>query len=82
MKVFIANFGTGNWAWKDCLERSTIAVMDDVPVHQFWQRGDQEGYIAEAMRVLQSKAGTPPIRGVATRWYNVLTIMTQTSSDL
>ena len=82
MKVFIANFGAANWAWKDCLQRSTIAVMDDVRVHPFWQRGDQEGYIAEAMRLLQSKAGTPPIRGVATRWFNVPTIMTQTSGDL
>ena len=82
MKVFIANFGTANWAWKDCLERSTIAVMDDVRVHPYWQRGDQEGYITEAMRVLQSKAGTPPIRGVATRWFNVPTIMTQTTGDL
>lgn len=82
MKVFIANFGAANWAWKDCLQQSTIAVMDDVRVHPFWQRGDQEGYIAEAMRVLQSKAGTPPIKGVATRWFNVPTVMTQTSGDL
>jgi hypothetical protein len=63
------NFGTGNWAWKDCLQRSTIAVMDDVRVHPFWQRGDREGYIAEAMRVLQSKSGARPIRGVSVdRW--------------
>lgn len=82
MKVFIANFGTGNWAWPDCLKRSSIAVMDDVRVHPFWQRGDQEGYVAEAMRVLQSKAGNPPIRGVATRWFNVVGVMTKTSGDL
>lgn len=82
MKVFIANFGTSNWAWKDCLKRSSIAVMDDVPVHQFWQLGDQEGYIAEAMRVLKGKDGLPLIRRVATRWFNALTIMTQTSGDL
>jgi hypothetical protein len=82
MNVFIANFGTGNWAWKDCLQRSSIAVMDDVRVHPYWQRGDLDGYIAEAQRVLQSKAGTPPIRGVATRWFNVPTVMTQTSGDL
>jgi hypothetical protein len=56
--------------------------MDDVRVHPYWQRGDYEGYVAEAMRVLQSKAGVPPIRGVATRWFNVPTIMTQTSGDL
>jgi len=82
MNVYIANFGTGNWAWKDCLQRSTIAVMDDVRVHPYWQRGDREGYVAEAMRVLQSKSGTPPIRGVATRWFNVPTVMTQTAGDL
>lgn len=82
MKVFIANFGASNWAWNDCLKRSTIAVMDDARVHPYWQRDDQEGYVSEAMRVLLSKAGTPPIRGVATRWFNVPTIMTQTSGDL
>lgn len=82
MNVFIANFGTGNWAWKTCLEHSTIAVMDDVRVHPYWQRGDLEGYVAEAQRVLQSKSGTRPIRGVATRWFNVCTVMTQTTGDL
>jgi len=56
--------------------------MDDVRVHPYWQRGDLEGYIAEAQRVLQSKSGARPIRGVATRWFNVPTVMTQTSGDL
>jgi hypothetical protein len=75
MNVYIANFGTGNWAWKDCLARSSIAVMSDVRVHPFWQRGDREGYIAEAQRVLLNRAGRPVIKGVASRWFNLNTLL-------
>jgi hypothetical protein len=82
MKVFIANFGTGNFAWGDCLQRSTIAVMIDVRVHAFWQQGDREGFVAEAQRVLKTKARTPIIAGVATRWFNTNNEMTQTYGDI
>jgi hypothetical protein len=33
MKVYIANFGSGDWAWPECLARNAIAVMDDERVH-------------------------------------------------
>jgi hypothetical protein len=82
VKVLIANFGTANWAWKGCLERPGIAAMDDVRVHPFWQRGELEGYVTEAQRVLLSRTGGTPTRGVATRWYNVITIVTETVGDL
>jgi hypothetical protein len=36
------NFGVGNWVWNDCLQRQSIAVMDDVRVNPFWQRDDRE----------------------------------------
>jgi hypothetical protein len=60
MNVFVANFGTGNWAWKDCLQRSTIAVMDDVRVHPFWQRGDLEGMLPK--HNAYSRAEQEPLR--------------------
>ena len=82
MKVYIANFGSGNWAWPNCLERHAIAVMDDMRVHPYWQRGDHEGYVREAMRILKTMKGKPPTRSVATRWYNVNTILRDTAGDL
>ena len=50
MNVYIANFGSGNWAWPECLRRGAIAVMDDMRVHPYWQRGDRDGYIETAIR--------------------------------
>lgn len=82
MNVYIANFGSGNWAWPECLRRVSIAVMDDMRVHPYWQRGDHEGYVSEAIRVLKTMHGKPPTRSVATRWYNVNTLLHETAGDL
>jgi hypothetical protein len=82
MRVYIANFGKGNWAWAECLKRSTLVVMDDERVHPFWQRRDREGYIQEAQRVLRLASGGPVIKPVASRWYNLNTILMETVGDL
>lgn len=82
MKVFIANFGSGNWAWPNCLERHAIAVMDDMRAHPYWQHGDRDGYIETAMRVLRTKKGKRPTRSVAARWYSVNTLLHETAGDL
>src|ERR1700724_2576741 len=82
MNVYIANFGTENWAWKNCLDRSSIAVMDDMRVHPYWQSGDREGYIAEVQRVLRSRVNRPVTTPVASRWFNVNTILMETADDL
>ena len=82
VKTFIANFGTENWAWKNCLERSSIAVMDDMRVHPHWQRGDREGYIAEAQEKLISRMGRPVARQAASRWFNLNTILMETVGDI
>lgn len=82
MKTFIANFGTENWAWQNCLNRSAIAVMDDLRVHPFWQRGDREGYIAEAIAKLKSRTGHAVARQAASRWFNLNTILMETDGDI
>jgi hypothetical protein len=82
MRVYIANFGKSNWAWAACLKRSALAVMDDERVHPFWQRGDREGYIREAQRVLRLASGGPVIKPVASRWYNLNTILMETVGDI
>jgi hypothetical protein len=82
MSVYIANFGSGNWAWQSCLQRHSIAVMDDARVHPFWQRGDRDGYIAQALRVLRRNDGTTVKKAVASRWFNLNTILMETVGDL
>jgi hypothetical protein len=82
MRVYIANFGRGNWAWQDCLTRSTLVVMDDERLHPFWLRGDREGYIREAQKVLRLASGGPVIKPVASRWFNLNTVLKETVGDL
>ncbi len=77
MRVFIANFGKGNWAWQNCLDKPAIAVMDDVRLHPYWQKGDQENYIREALKIRKNAT-----KNVASRWYNLNTILMETSGDL
>lgn len=82
MKVYIANFGSGNWAWPECLQRNAIAVMDDERVHPYWQRKDKAGYVLESLRLMTNRDGKSLERGTATRWYNEITILNETSGDL
>ncbi len=82
MSVYIANFGRGNWAWPECLQTSTLAVMDDVRVHPFWLSDDREDYIREAQKLLRLASGGPVPTPVASRWFNLNTILATTEGDL
>ncbi|MDR3711822.1 MAG: hypothetical protein P4L51_03315 [Puia sp.] len=82
MNVYYGNFGRGNWAWPECLERHSIAVMDDLRVHPFWQSRDEDAYKAEAMRVLKGRNGKPASKRTATYWYNLNSVFMQTASDI
>jgi hypothetical protein len=82
MNVYYGNFGLGNWAWPECFERHSIAVMDDLSVHPFWQRGDKEGYQAKAMQVLKGRNGKPATKRTASYWYNLNSILMETSGDV
>jgi hypothetical protein len=81
-RVYIANFGRGNWAWPDCLKRNTIAVVDDARVHQYWLDNDRDGYIERAKNVLRLASGGQVIKPVASRWFNLNTILMETVGDL
>lgn len=82
MKVFIANFGRENYAWPDCLARSTIATMNDVAVQGFWAAGDRESYIQTMVWGHKTAAGTTPTRAVASRWFNLMSTVVETSGDI
>ncbi|MDB5599074.1 MAG: hypothetical protein JWN71_1118 [Xanthobacteraceae bacterium] len=82
MKVFIANFGRHNYAWSQCLERGTVATMNSVAVQPLWGAGDREAYIQHSVRHAWTALGTRPTRSVASRWFNLMTIISETSGDI
>lgn len=82
MKVFIANFGRGNYEWPKCHERNTVATMNAEAVHRFWLNGDRESYINHCIAHIRTPSGRTPTRPVASRWYNLMTIISETSGDV
>ena len=65
MKVFIANFGQQNYLWPACLERSTVATINKVQVHPFWEARDRKGYVAYALANMKTARGETPTPSVA-----------------
>jgi hypothetical protein len=59
-----------------------LVVMDDERVHPFWLRGDREGYIQLAQRLFRLASGGPVIKPVASRWFNLNTILQETAGDI
>jgi len=81
LKVFIANFGRENYAWPDCQARGTVATMNHVDGQVLWEAGDREGYIASRMQGKTAR-GITPTRPVASRWFNLMTIIHETEGDV
>ncbi|MGN8153096.1 hypothetical protein ACTJK5_12570 [Agrobacterium sp. 22094] len=80
-RVFIANFGRGNWAWPSCLERGAVATMMNVEAFEFWKSGNREGFIEHSLKGLTA-AGATPTRSVASRWYNLMSAIAETEGDI
>ena len=57
VRVFIRNFGKENFLWTECLQRNTIAVLDDEEIHRFWELGDRDGYVAYAQKHFKAAGG-------------------------
>lgn len=81
MKVYIANFGRENYEWPECLRRGTIATMNEVEAQAQWEADDREGYIQSRM-LGKTAAGISPTRPVASRWFNLMTIISKTAGDM
>lgn len=79
--VYIANFGQQNYEWPTCLEQSSIATMNETSAQPFWAAGDREGYIASRMTG-KTAAGLTPTRAVASRWFNLMSIIAGSSGDI
>ncbi len=81
MRVFIANFGQSNYLWPKCLERSTVATINNERVHPFWERRDRDGFVDFAVANLKTARMEIPTRAVASRWFGVNVAIAETSGD-
>jgi hypothetical protein len=82
MNVFIANFGEGNYLWPKCLERQTVATIDEPRLHDFWLRRDRAGYIEFALRHAKTARLQAPTSSVASRWYGLADAIASTGDDI
>jgi len=55
--------------------------MNEVTAQQLWEARDREAYIFSRMQG-RTAAGLTPTRAVAARWYNLMTIVSETSGDV
>jgi hypothetical protein len=81
MRVFIANFGLKNYEWKECLARSTIAVMNHPDHHVLWKAGKFEEFIESGLRH-RTYRGKTPDRNAVEGWYTDADTFRDTEGDL
>jgi hypothetical protein len=84
MDVIIANFGFENYLWSECQRRDSVATHEDEGVRSFWLSGDRKGYIdyCIAHKKINAVDGNATPRKVASRWFNIETIIATTQGDL
>lgn len=56
--------------------------MESEDLRPFWLAGDRAGYIAHAIATKRTSAGITPTPPVASRWFNLASIITSTEDDL
>jgi hypothetical protein len=82
MKVYVANFGRQNYEWPICRERGTVATMNGLIAQKYWEQRDREGYVASRMANDLTAAGKTPTKATASRWFNLMTIVSETTDDV
>lgn len=56
--------------------------MNRIDAQRLWEAGDRERYISTRMASDRTAAGLVPTRAVAARWYNLMSIVSETAGDL
>lgn len=81
-KVYIANFGRGNYEWPVCKERNTVATMIHEDTRQFYDADDRESFIEWCVANSKAASGLVPTRAVASRWFGAMETIENTSGDI
>jgi hypothetical protein len=79
--TIIANFGRHNYYWPQCLGRNVIVTFNDADLQGFWLSGDRDGFIDYCIAKKKTPAGITPTRPVASRWFNLMQIVSDTSGE-
>ena len=82
MNVYIANFGIGNSLWPHCRSNSIICSYEDSDLWPLWQAGKVDEYIEKCLKEKKTVKGISPTKPVASRWYNIGHIVSDTHGDL
>lgn len=82
MKVYTANFGKGNDDWPLCRDGSVLVTRATQDEFRYWSNGDREGFIQHAMQHTKTVRGVAPIKPVASRWFQLLSIINETNDDI
>jgi len=56
--------------------------MNPETVQGFWERRDRDGYINYCIAHIKTPSGRKPTKPVASRWYNLMTIVSETTGDV
>jgi hypothetical protein len=81
-KVYIANFGRGNYEWPICKERNSVATMIHEESRPFYAVRDRDGFIDWCIAHRKAASGFTPTRPVASRWYGAMETVENTSGDI
>ncbi len=82
MRTIIANFGVGNYLWPRCKANNIVVTFEDADLYPLWERNDRESYISRAIRHKKTAAGLAPTRAVASKWFNVTSLIHETADDV
>lgn len=81
-RVFVANFGTQNYLWPTCLTDSVIAMFEVASMRQLFVDDDRDGYIKLAQATQKTAKGQTPTKAVASRWFNLGTLISNSQYDI
>jgi len=82
MQVYIANFGRNNHLWPICFAYPSVATVEDEDLRGFWLAGNRQGYIECAISSKKTAGGLTPTPSVASRWFNLAHIISNSADDL
>ena len=82
MRVYTANFGRGNQDWPQCVDESILLTRASAEEYRLWASGDRDGFVRHVMDNTKTVRGVAPIKPVASRWFQLLTIISETHGEI
>lgn len=68
--------------WPEAQDTPAITIFNDEGADPFWRAGDRPGYIEYSLAHTLTLHDVPPTRPLASRWFNLPTIVTESAGDI